>query len=685
MLIIEAVNPTGMFSFGDCQDIDLRSKGLINFVGVNNDTQGASNGSGKSSLFNAICELLFHKNPTRVSGEGIINHIRNQGFSGRLVFTAWEGIKYRVTYCRKQKRAYYNADNDNRVEYTGTALFFDKFVSGSWVDSRGASMDATKKLVQNTLGFTYEQFVAVAYMTPRQGSVLLKGDNKARMDVLSGITGLGVWDTLLDTIKREKLDCVRKRDDLEKQVAYLEGELNQIKLQNAGVSPEDVEFKLNEITLSLEKLQHTKTHTESSLILLNEQLQSIQTDRVQTWADLELDKYAGCVAKIQAEIAKLQVDRVNCKTAINSQLAVETNKAERELNVARGTLAAVKGNNKLVDVSNCPTCGVRITQVARNRMMKNIKSAEKAVTIGESEIKRVSESVANDRREQEVGVAQIQRDIDHQLEALNTQSVQQAEAHAANLVKYNDFYRRITQLQVKIADTQVQIVAYETTKADWNTKILVLNDTMNLLNVQKQCIETKQVEYDTKHAEWQVVVNEIAHYTWLVVNIPYIKLHKLSVALTELSTLVNGYLQATGDTANITISSFTAKKKSTSELKIDQLKGEISVSIVDGQKDIDPRLYSDGETARFSSALARALHDLAIKHGQGCNLVLLDEIFSFIDAGNSQKIASSFVNDLPDDSTYIITDNSGVATNLMDFDDTWLVTKENGLSQITIS
>ena len=63
MLVIESVNPTGMFSFGGCQDINLVGKGLVNLLGVNKDQHADSNGSGKSSLFNSVCEILYQENP----------------------------------------------------------------------------------------------------------------------------------------------------------------------------------------------------------------------------------------------------------------------------------------------------------------------------------------------------------------------------------------------------------------------------------------------------------------------------------------------------------------------------------------------------------------------------------------------------------------------------------------------
>lgn len=53
MLRILSVNPTGFTSYGICESIQVAEQGLVNLTGRNKDKEGASNGSGKTSLLNA--------------------------------------------------------------------------------------------------------------------------------------------------------------------------------------------------------------------------------------------------------------------------------------------------------------------------------------------------------------------------------------------------------------------------------------------------------------------------------------------------------------------------------------------------------------------------------------------------------------------------------------------------------
>jgi DNA repair exonuclease SbcCD ATPase subunit len=194
----------------------------------------------------------------------------------------------------------------------------------------------------------------------------------------------------------------------------------------------------------------------------------------------------------------------------------------------------------------------------------------------------------------------------------------------------------------------------------------------------------KEDAVTTLRGEISGVETEIVTYDWLITNIPYIKLHKLSVSMADLSDMINKYLMEMGDSSKVVIKSFDMKKdiKGAADIK-DLLKSEIKLEIIDGNKNIDPKLYSDGEIGKISNAFIRGLHDLALRSGYGCNIMMLDEIFSFIDEGNSQKVSDSFTKSVKG-KTVFITDNSGRVRDLVNFDKVWVVRKKNGQSKIEV-
>jgi len=69
--------------------------------------------------------------------------------------------------------------------------------------------------------------------------------------------------------------------------------------------------------------------------------------------------------------------------------------------------------------------------------------------------------------------------------------------------------------------------------------------------------------------------------------------------------------------------------------------------------------------------------------GQGCNVMLMDEVFSFVDSNNSQKIATSLSNSLKK-GTVFLTDNSGSVKDLLNFDHLWTARKSNGQTVVEV-
>ena len=78
-----------------------------------------------------------------------------------------------------------------------------------------------------------------------------------------------------------------------------------------------------------------------------------------------------------------------------------------------------------------------------------------------------------------------------------------------------------------------------------------------------------------------------------------------------------------------------------------------------------------------------SLHKLAMEYGAGCNVLLLDEIFSYIDNTNAQKIVDAFSHST-NYGVVLMTDNSDKIRNMLGFDETWTVEKRNGISSLHV-
>jgi DNA repair exonuclease SbcCD ATPase subunit len=675
MLQLESINPTGMFSFGLSEDIDLLDKGLVHLIGINGDEGGASNGAGKSSLPSALCEILYQANPTEISGDDVINTLWGRGFGGRVIFKSWDGIRYRVTYCRKFKELLYPSDNDIRTEYKGTGLYLDKFVDDVWVSCTQSSMQETKKLISNILGLTYDQFIAIAYMTPRAGNTLLTGTNKDKMDILGSLTGLTEWDDIVSNLRTEKAVLATKESNLKLDLAKAQGELTQLEQRYNETN----ETSINENIKNYEALI-ASTKAEIADLTAKQNQHRDQVNPIETKARDLYDQ----LTKMNADIVSLNKNSspfYRKSPQIDADLASQLSNAQNHVFMIRGQLSAF-GDNPLFDAENCPTCGAKVTKASKDRLTKakNQLNGELAGALAEKG--RVQNEIDADLKIKQMEIDAEVAEYEQKVAEIQKQVGIKTKMYTGLSEEYQRLNKLVADSNTQISVLNSQITQRQSTIAQLESNIGFLKNQLASLSETKARCESKQQDIAKLLTDLGTLSEDIACYDWLITNVPYIKLHKLAVSLEELSNLTNQYFERMGDSLRISFSSFAEKKKKgKSALSVDMLKGEISTRVYDGEKEIPVKLYSEGELARMRLATVRALHDLAVSTAQGCTFTFLDEIFSFVDKTNSHRIADGF----PDTTmTTIVTDNSGLAQNIIQFDRTWTVRKLHGLSKLEV-
>jgi len=687
MLELVSVNPTGMFSYGPSKDVDLRNKGLVNLVGVNQDKQGCSNGAGKTSLFNAICELLFRQNPTGAKNDEIINNSWDRGFCGRISFKSWEQVPCRVTYCRKWKEVYYEVDNDTETSYTGTSLYFDKFLEGKWRNQCGASMADTSASIVSAIGLSYAQFVSISYMSHRVGSVFLRGSNKERMDLMSGIAGIEEWDRVLDNSRSSRRDLLSSVQDTERKVAFEEGQISALNNQLEGLNRVDWGKQQEEYTVNYAAFKELLTTFNVSLSVKQGELEVLQAQKGALVDGNKLELLHAELSDKEAACSTLGSDfrppEITADDAYQALLAAKNTKSH-ELAGLQATVRVVKsGSDVLLSSDQCPTCGAKISKTKKDKYLKSVADAEKAVVAVSVEIEDIGrqmtqfEAISMEARlklegekAQKLGV--LQEEIEGKKKEINDLYYEQRKIDPQIQQCNSD----ISELQQKVSSTEGSIRSLSQYMAQCDENLEKIDVVMGQLSQAGASLLA--VNQEVERLSGEVVIVD-----WVISNVPYIKLHKVSVTMQELSTLANQYLSGMGESIRVEISAFDEKKgkKGAADLK-DMLKGEIKVVIRDGLKEIPPKLYSEGETGTISNALVLALNDLAKSLGYGCNVVLLDEIFAFIDGANSQKLAQSI--EAPAVGTTFITDNSGNVSNFINFSETWVALKENGITTMEV-
>lgn len=692
ILNIKYVNPTGMFSYGLSENIPLEDSGIVHVVGINEDKGGDSNGAGKSSLFNAICELLFQENPTGEKGDAVVNKVWNNGMAGRIEFNSLDGHLYRVTYFRDWKGTLYEPDNDTNTKFSGTGLYLDKFSKpkGVWENITGSGMPDTRKKIADIVGMEYERFLAISYMTNRSGNVFLRGTNKDRMDLLAGIVGIDEWDKVSDACRKERKSCKDFVDGKKSEISYKEGSLQATESHYENLKSVDyvaiinaLEAEIANKRIEYSSMLETLRETRDEFKKVQEQSnKAVNGDLIEAWS-MEVDRKNN-------EITQLENEAYRIRAVEDPSLNQEMMRIHSEYSQFNTLLRSAQNeSNILLNHDNCPTCNSVISESVKNAIKQErenrIAQYQNQVDTSGADYQEIQLRIANSKQQAEAEAEQKKSAIRERIAVIR----KEIEAFHANMDNENskgDVYlqqlqnidKDIFSIQAKLTEIQ----SYGEMKVSESKQAKAKLDEIGTVKETIKGIkkEIKALKKEVKNAD-----NDLVILNWVIGNIPSIKLHKMAVSMQHISNAANEYLSETGDSVRINISAFSEKANAKNSGDIESmLKKEVEVTISDGEKIISPKLYSDGEMAKISLAISKALHDIAKVSSQGCNLMILDEIFSFIDANNSQRIANSLT-DVMNGGTVLLTDNSDKVRDLVRFDKVWTARKKDGKTVMEVS
>ena len=163
-----------------------------------------ANGSGKSSLIDAITWVLFGQ--ARRRDDAIIN---SHASAAEVIYEfLYEGVLYRVQRSKPK-------DKSTLLE------FYMQEPAGSWRPLTEHSVRETEQRIQQTLRMDYETFINASFFLQGKADQFAQQRPGDRKRILSSILGLEVWETY-----RERSAERRKR--LETELAGLDALLEEI-------------------------------------------------------------------------------------------------------------------------------------------------------------------------------------------------------------------------------------------------------------------------------------------------------------------------------------------------------------------------------------------------------------------------------------------------------------------------
>ena len=344
------------------QSINFANKNLVLVIGENmdlgGDDAGARNGTGKTTIINALSYVFFGEALTNIRRDNLVNKTNEKGM---LVSVKFENnnIEYVIERGRKPQIFKFYANNIEQNTESNEA--------------QGENRE-TQQEINKLMGMTHAMFKnIIALNTYTQPFLSTKqAEQREIIEQLLGITLLSQKaDLLKEKMKATKTEVVEEKYRIDSMInanEKIQESIESLKLRSSAWQTqrdEDVE-KFQEAIAELEKVDikkelesHKKlqTHKENSTALRSlekekayheHSLTRAETNVNKAEADLEYAKDAKCPTCEQP----LNDEK---HTKLNEKLTVTLNEGQKEVETLKSDLAKIQqGIDQIGDIGQVP-------------------------------------------------------------------------------------------------------------------------------------------------------------------------------------------------------------------------------------------------------------------------------------------------------------------------------------------
>lgn len=405
-----------------------------------------SNGSGKSTVLEAISYGLFGKPMKKVVLGGLINTTNKKNLLVEINFTK-NGVNYKII--RGQK--------PNKLEF---------YIDDELVDQSAASKDYQAK-IEYVLGMDFKLFTQTIVLNKEKYVPFMEQTAPERRKIVEDVLDISVFSVMNDIVKEEAKAVWNDHND----VSY-----SRQKLQERIVGQDRLiaEAESNSQGLVDSILQEI-SDAEQELGSLNAKVPDLEA-QVQALTDLESVETKK--KKVVKEFETIGIQFQSKITTINEQLSFYTKN------------------------SNCPTCSQEIAadlkQLKEKECQDKVDEIKTHSTNMIGEYQKVKDDLAEIQRQiSELGDARTNltltksdiRRVEAQLSSLNMKLEKaQQESKAAQFIKEKqETERELSELDTKLAQIAEKSEAYDLCKLllkDDGIKSAIVKDYIDFINIR---------------------------------------------------------------------------------------------------------------------------------------------------------------------------------------------------------
>lgn len=333
----------------------------IDFTSFHIACVSGGNGSGKSSILDAITWCLFGK--ARQAGDNIINTGMD---TAEVIFGfEYEGNLYQAARLKKVKKP--------------TMLEFRIRAGGEWKPLTAKSIRKTEQVLQNVLRMDYDTFINASFFVQGKADQFTQQTSGQRKEILGNILGLEVWNSYRELASQKRRKAGDRLNQIDGAIDEIDQELNKEGPRKAY---------LQQLEENLDKSKQ-ELHAQANLVAAAERIQALY-DHQEKALQITQDR----LEKVNVEFGKLQ-EKLDVK---KKEIALATDLAKRETNIRAKHEKWLQSRKRLDEISQ-QAIAFQLTQTERQRLLTTIeakKSRLQAEFEGlEAEAQNVSEMSSN--------------------------------------------------------------------------------------------------------------------------------------------------------------------------------------------------------------------------------------------------------------------------------------------------
>lgn len=591
----------------DKAHIVLENQGTVIVKGINEyEDNATSNGSGKSSIFEAIVFALFEE--TSSGEKDVANRIINNGFCINLKLEI-DGIEY--TIVRESKKG-----NKSIV-----VLYKND------VDISARNKTDTNKLIQDLLGINKNIFLDSVFLSQSVSTNLASLSPTQRKERLEILTNTDITiNNFKEKLKEQQTNFESICVDTEKNINKIQGNIDSLQNQK-----QNIQIKIDEINEQIrqrdllgnvedieKQLKELQQNSDNYKMQINDLDNNIITDIEKQIEDKRLEGEENRNQKSELE------KQLNDKRQEYNNIQLDITSVQSQIGYYKSDI--IKINEQIGEIKNsdkCPTCGRKYENSNEEHIKQKIESYNKDIESYNKQIEDMTKEVEEKNKQLELvqneGI-KLHSQVDEidSLVQQNNNEVKQIEDIKKQKIqeKFNLQQQQqvIEQNIQNLRDKKEQILSFKVGNIEEFKQMLL--DTDNNLQTMQKDLEVKQEELETNNN----YVGSIKHSLQLVTK--DFRTYLLQNSITYLNTLLKSYS-----------TKLFSNDKDIIHITQDDTKLNIQLG------DATYESLSGGEKTRVNIALLLAQKSLASTIGNiSCNIIILDEILGYCDAQAEENV-----------------------------------------------